>query len=96
MGRKEWVMQGEVRATQRPVNSLLEQDLQFSTGIRLSQEITPQYNQELEQLIKQRVLDEVYDDRVRYQHAHVLREQFGSLKEVSRDKSKQGLAELYE
>ena len=47
-------------------------------------------------MIKQRVLDELYDDRVRYQPAEALREHFSSLKEVSREKSKQGLAELYE
>lgn len=47
-------------------------------------------------MIKQRILDELYDDRVRYQPTEALREQFGSLKAVSREKSKQGLAELYE
>jgi len=47
-------------------------------------------------MIKQRILDELYDDRVRYQHSHVLREQYGSLKEVSTEKSKLGLSELYE
>jgi hypothetical protein len=47
-------------------------------------------------MIKQRILDELYDDRVRYQHSHVLREQYSSLKEVSTEKSKLGLSELYE
>lgn len=47
-------------------------------------------------MIKQRILDELYDDRVRYQHAQVLREHYSSLKEVSTDKSKMGLSELYE
>lgn len=50
----------------------------------------------MEKMIKQRILDELYDDRVRYQPSEALREQFGSLKAVSREKSKQGLAELYE
>ena len=50
----------------------------------------------MEKMIKQRILDELYDDRVRYQPTEALREQFGSLKAVSREKSKQGLAELYE
>ena len=47
-------------------------------------------------MIKKRILDELYDDRVRYQHSHVLREQYSSLKEVSTEKSKLGLGELYE
>jgi hypothetical protein len=46
----------------------------------------------MEKIIKQRILDELYDDRVRYQPSQALREQFGSLKEVSREKSKLGLA----
>jgi hypothetical protein len=33
---------------------------------------------------------------VRYQPSEALREQFGSLEQVSREKSKLGLAELYE
>jgi U3 small nucleolar RNA-associated protein MPP10 len=44
ISKKDWMLQGEVKATQRPVNSLLEQDLQFKTGLRLGQEITPEYN----------------------------------------------------
>jgi U3 small nucleolar RNA-associated protein MPP10 len=47
MGEKEWVLKGEVKASQRPSNSLLEQNLQFNTGIRLSQEVTPEYNSSL-------------------------------------------------
>ena len=47
-------------------------------------------------MIRQRVLDEIYDDRVRYEHSHVLKEQYSSLKEVSRERSKMGLGELYE
>jgi U3 small nucleolar RNA-associated protein MPP10 len=50
----------------------------------------------MEKLIKQRILDELFDDRVRYQPSEALREQYGSLKAVSTEKSKQGLAELYE
>lgn len=41
------MLRGEVKATQRPVNSLLEYDLQFKTGIRLDQEITPEVNTEI-------------------------------------------------
>lgn len=96
VSRKEWMLQGEVRGSQRPVNSLLEQDLQFKTGIRLGQEVTAEQNEEMEKMIKQRVLDELFDDRVRYQPTQALREQFGSLREVSTEKSKAGLGELYE
>ena len=95
MNKKDWVLQGQVKGAQRPVNSLLEYDLTFKTGLKINQEVTQEYNEQIETMIKQRVLDELYDDRVRYQHSHVLRQQFSSLKEVSTEKSKLGLAELY-
>jgi U3 small nucleolar ribonucleoprotein component len=55
-------------------------------------------NNDLESLIKQRVLDELFDDRVRYTSSNALREHFGSAKDIAIDteKSKKGLAELYE
>ena len=47
-------------------------------------------------MIKQRILDELFDDRRRLVSAPALREHFGSLKDVSTEKSEKGLAELYE
>ena len=47
-------------------------------------------------MIKQRILDELFDDRVRYNNTNSIREHFGSLKDVSTEKSTKGLAELYE
>ena len=34
-------------------------------------------------MIKQRILDELFDDRVRYNNINSIREHFGSLKDVS-------------
>jgi U3 small nucleolar ribonucleoprotein component len=47
MGKKNWVLNGEIKSTERPVNSLLEYDLQFKSGIKYTHEITPQYNEDL-------------------------------------------------
>jgi len=38
----------------------------------------------------------MFDDRTRFVNTNHIREHFGSLKEVSREKSKMGLGELYE
>lgn len=86
---------GEVKAKDRPVNSLLEQDLQFRTGVKFTHQIDEKYNQDLESIIKQRILDELYDDRVRYTSTMALRENFAK-NPISTEKSNKGLAELYE
>lgn len=79
-GKKDWVMKGEVKARERPANSLLEYDLQFNSGVKFSHEITEERNSELEELIKKRVLNDMFDDRTRFVNSSHIREHFGSLK----------------
>lgn len=57
MSKKDWALIGEVKAKERPVNSLLDTDLNFKSGLKFSHEINEQYNQNLESIIKQRILD---------------------------------------
>ena len=45
MNKKDWVLHGEVKGTQRPVNSLMEFDLQFKTGLKINQEVTKEINE---------------------------------------------------
>ena len=70
--------------------------MQFNSGLKYKQEVTEQHNEDLEKVIKQRILDELFDDRRRLISAPALREHFGSLKDVSTEKNDKGLAELYE
>ena len=49
----------------------------------------------MEDVIKKRILGDMFDDRQRFVNASFIREHFGSVKELSRDKSKLGLGELY-
>ena len=44
MSKKDWALTGEVKARERPVNSLLETNLNFKSGLKFSHEINQQYN----------------------------------------------------
>lgn len=56
---KPWQMVGEVTDHTRPVNSLLEEDLDFEQMSRPQPVITEEKTRSLEDVIKQRVIDEV-------------------------------------
>ena len=63
-------MKGEIKSVQRPQNSLLEEHLDFKYG-GLSRQgkkqevsITKEFTDNLEKMIKQRIVDEAWDDRV--------------------------------
>ena len=58
-------MQGEVKAAQRPVNSLLEEFLEFNMASKIPELITQEETNRLEDTIKQRILDELFDDPIR-------------------------------
>lgn len=55
--------------------------------------ITQEYSNKLEDIIKQRILDEAFDDRQRVVMDNIIKENFT---QFSRDKSEKGLADLYE
>ena len=96
IGDKEWILRGEISSKARPQNSLVEQDIDFRKNIKVSSEIDENYNKTLEDIIKQRILDEAFDDRVRVNFEQNFRETFNNMAEISKEKSKQGLGELYE
>lgn len=51
------------------MNSLVEHSLDFKRGIKLNQQITQEYNDDVEAIIKARILDETFDDRYRFTFA---------------------------
>jgi U3 small nucleolar RNA-associated protein MPP10 len=53
-------------------------------------------NEDLESVIKQRILDEAWDDVVRVKLPSNYRENFTNLEEISFEKSSKGLGEIYE
>lgn len=95
LGPKKWELTGEVTSRARPQNSLLEAVLEHERVSKPAPEITVEVTAALEDIIKQRILDEAWDDVERKAppegegDAH-------ELAEVSQEKSKKGLGELYE
>ncbi|KAJ8130376.1 hypothetical protein O1611_g3254 [Lasiodiplodia mahajangana] len=98
VAKKEWTMSGEARAIERPMNSLLEEDLDFEHAGKPIPVITPDVNESIEDLIKRRILAREFDEVIRRRpdatefSANTRR----GLANIDDSKSKQGLAEIYE
>ncbi|KAI1817407.1 U3 small nucleolar ribonucleoprotein complex, subunit Mpp10 [Poronia punctata] len=98
VAKKEWTMTGEAKAVDRPVNSLLEQDLDFEHAGKPIPVITPDVNESIEDLIKRRIIAREFDEVIRRRPGA---DEFSNntrrgLATVEDTKSKQGLAEIYE
>ncbi|XP_068637401.1 M phase phosphoprotein 10 [Aristolochia californica] len=91
---KTWTMQGEVTAAKRPKNSALEVDLDFEHNVRPAPVITEEVTANLEEMIKKRILEGHFND---VQRAPTLpTKPPKEIKELDENKSKKGLAEIYE
>ncbi|KIH48807.1 hypothetical protein ANCDUO_21120 [Ancylostoma duodenale] len=93
---KSWEMSGEVTAQQRGENELLETHLQFDHGIKKAPEITEVFTEKLEDLIKQRIKDKVFDDVVRKKRIEERTEPYRNQAIEEREMVKTSLAEVYE
>eukprot|EP00069_Balaena_mysticetus_P018658 bmy_11614T0 len=89
--KKPWQLQGEVTAQKRPENSLLEETLHFDHAIRM-EETTFQ----LEDIIKQRIKDQAWDDVVRKEKPKEDAYEYKKRLTLDHEKSKLSLAEIYE
>jgi len=101
IGEKEWVMRGEIASRDRPKESLLGVDLEFDQGSKIMPEITPEVTEEIEALLKRRILEESWDDVVRIKKQdskdytpRVVTERIESGK--GKAQHEKGLGELYE
>jgi len=94
---KPWQMTGETTSSSRPSNSLLETTPEFELATKMAPVITVTHTENLEELIKSRILAEDWDDVVPRELPDVgWRSKRGEAPEVSQEKSKLGLGELYE
>jgi U3 small nucleolar RNA-associated protein MPP10 len=97
LAEKPWQMKGETGSSARPVNSLLDSTPEFEVATKINPIITVAHTANLEEIIKQRILDEDWDDVLPRELPDVgWNKKRGELPEVSQEKSKLGLGELYE
>jgi len=94
MNPKEWQLTGEARASDRPANSLLQVHLDFNTAAKLPPTITKETTCAIDALIKQRVLDELFDDPVL--KTGVKRRKINEKSEINFNQSKSGLGDIYQ
>ncbi|KAK4110062.1 Mpp10 protein [Canariomyces notabilis] len=98
VAKRAWTLAGEAAAVDRPVNSLLEEDLEFEHVGKPVPIITEEVSETIEELIKRRILAHEFDEVLRRRpdtlgNPHNARR---GLVDVEDTKGKQSLAEIYE
>ncbi|KAJ6094671.1 hypothetical protein N7467_002184 [Penicillium canescens] len=97
VAKKEWMLAGEARAVERPVNSLIEEDLDFERIGKPVPVVTNETTEDIEELVKRRILAGEFDEVIRRRpgasDAQATRR--GRF-ELDDTKPQQGLAEMYE
>lgn len=97
IAKREWTLSGEAAAPDRPMNSLLEEDLDFEHGGKPVPVITPEITEDIEAMIKRRILAQEFDEVIRRRpDADVPHDTRRGLVPVDDKKSDRGLAEIYE
>ncbi|KAI9924048.1 hypothetical protein ASPWEDRAFT_34801 [Aspergillus wentii DTO 134E9] len=97
VAKKEWMLAGEARAVERPVNSLIEEDLDFERIGKPVPVVTTEVSEDIEELVKRRILAREFDEVIRRRpgvsdRQHTRKSRF----ELEDTKPQQSLAELYE
>ena len=94
---KEWMLTGEVKAVERPFNSLIEEDVEFERIGRPVPVVTIETTEEIEEIIKRRIRSKEFDELTRRLPSSLNTEvaKRGRI-ELDDAKPKQSLAEIYE
>ncbi|KAL4755095.1 hypothetical protein BDW72DRAFT_53998 [Aspergillus terricola var. indicus] len=97
VAKKEWMVSGEARAVERPVNSLIEEDLEFERIGKPVPVVTTELSESIEELIKRRIIAKEFDEVIRRRPGLLDRQHTKKARvELEDSKPQQGLAELYE
>lgn len=94
--KKPWKLVGEVTGDRRPENSLLEEAFQYDFVSRPAPVISEDTTSKIEDIIKQRIRDQTWDDVQRKQKPVELPFEYKRRLMLEQEKSKVGLAEVYE
>jgi U3 small nucleolar RNA-associated protein MPP10 len=96
VAKRQWQLSGEARANDRPLNSLLEEDLDFERAGKPVPVITAEVSEEIDALIKRRILAGEFDEVKRRRPDDLATGPKRGRFELDDTKSGKGLAEIYE
>lgn len=97
VAKRDWTLSGEARAADRPINSLLEEDLDFERAGKPVPVITNEVSEDIETMIKQRILAREFDEVIRRRPDNLATETIRRGRfELDDTKPQQSLAEIYE
>ncbi|XP_057301568.1 U3 small nucleolar ribonucleoprotein protein MPP10-like [Hydractinia symbiolongicarpus] len=96
LSNKPWQLKGEATSRVRPVNSLLEEHISFDHTSVGAPVVTEETTETLEDIVKQRIKDQAWDDVQRKQKPTTQPFEYKKAPELNMEKSKLSLAEVYE
>ncbi|KAI9369983.1 U3 small nucleolar ribonucleoprotein complex, subunit Mpp10 [Aspergillus egyptiacus] len=97
VAKKEWMLAGEARATERPSNSLIEENLDFERIGKPVPVVTTELSESIEELVKRRIIAKEFDEVIRRRPGLSERQNPQKKRaEIDESKPQQSLAELYE